>query len=444
MVSTTHEEQMGLNSPAEPHTRDSRTPKCGECILLVEDDAPTLRLERVILEEAGYLVEGVNSGEAALELIREEPPALVLLDIGLPGMDGFATCQRIRESSQVPVVMVTGSKTAADQKQGKTSGANGYVTKPFLTDKLVDMVGEIIAESAGYSEGAGEWEQEGSHPVPILPPDPEMANPPASSAPILDVRDQLTKSASLPAEDGAQPATIQPDGEQKIDSALPWHSDESPAPADEEEPEDDPTEAAFGWNSQYSQEQQFPLEDPDSEDSPPRDGGEPEYPKQHVNQPTPASAMAFDQGKSSAASSLEGQPTGAVDKSEDDSASSPPAHPAGDLAKTARKDPAPADEPPDESDNELYEGTVRLIVTSSGPVKNLLSFVGELRQNTQLRLLRLVANQRSESMDIWLGLREPLQLITILGEIPGVSQVAALPNSGGDEGERRVTVAVGQ
>ena len=87
---------------------------------------------------------------------------------------------------------------------------------------------------------------------------------------------------------------------------------------------------------------------------------------------------------------------------------------------------------------------MRLIVTSSGPVKNLLSFVGVLRQNTQLRLLRLVANQRSESMDIWLGLREPLQLITILGEIPGVSQVAALPNAGGDEKERHVTVAVGQ
>ena len=439
MVSTTHEEQMGLNSPAEPHTRDSRTPKCGECILLVEDDAPTLRLERVILEEAGYLVEGVNSGEAALELIREEPPALVLLDIGLPGMDGFATCQRIRESSQVPVVMVTGSKTAADQKQGKTSGANGYVTKPFLTDKLVDMVGEIIAESAGYSEGAGGWEQEDSQPVPIPPSDPEMANTPAPSAPILDVKDPIAQSASLPAEDGDQP-----DRGQTNDSALAWHNDESPAPADEEEPEDHPTEASFGWNSQYSQEQQSPMEDPDSEDSPPRDGGEPEYPKQHVNQPAPASAVAFDQGNRSAASSLEGQPTGAVDKSEDDPASSPPAHPAGDLAETAREDPAPADEPPNELDNELYEGTVRLIVTSSGPVKNLLSFVGELRQNTQLRLLRLVANQRSESMNIWLGLREPLQLITILGEIPGVSQVAALPDPGGDEEERHVTVAVGQ
>ena len=153
MVSVTHEEQLGLNSPAEPGAGNSRIPKCGDCILLVEDDLPTLRLERVILEEAGYLVQGVASGEAALEFIAEDPPALILLDIGLPGMDGFTTCRCIRESSQVPVVMVTGSKNAADQNQGTASGANGYVTKPFLADKLVNLVGEFIAESAGYSWG---------------------------------------------------------------------------------------------------------------------------------------------------------------------------------------------------------------------------------------------------------------------------------------------------
>ena len=86
---------------------------------------------------------------------------------------------------------------------------------------------------------------------------------------------------------------------------------------------------------------------------------------------------------------------------------------------------------------------MRLMVTSSGPVKNLLNFVGELRQNSQLRLLRLVASQRRESMDIWLGLREPLRLITVLGDISGVSQVAACPDQGGDEEEPCLTVAVG-
>ena len=424
MVSVTHEEQLGLNSPAEPGAGDSRIPKCGDCILLVEDDMPTLRLERVILEEAGYLVQGAASGEAALEHIAEEPPALVILDNGLPGMDGFTTCRRIREFSQVPVVMVTGNKTAAHRKQGKASGADAYVTKPFLADHLVDLVAEYIAESAENL-----WKGESSQPVDTSPSDPQLANAPAP----------------LAAEDAAQPDGGQPDGRQPIASGLPRRNGHSPAPADEEEPEEDATEVAVVWTSQDFQEQQSPLEDPDSENSLPWYGDEPE---QDVYQPAPASEVAFDQGESPATSSLMEQPPRPADNREDDSAFAPPALPIGDLSETANEDQDPdqalAEGPTAELDRLLYEGTVRLIVTSSGPVKNLLNFVGELRQNTQLRLLRLVATQRSQSMDIWLGLREPLHLLTILGDIPGASQVAALPDSDGDEEERRVTVAVGQ
>ena len=192
MISVTHEEQLGLNSPAEPHAGDSRTQKCGDSILLVEDDMPTLRLERVILEEAGYLVEGVACGEAALELIADEPPALVILDNGLPGMDGFTTCRRIREVSRVPVLMISGGKTTANRKQATASGANGYITKPFSTGKLVDLAAEIIAESAGYFyEGQGEGE--GSQPVDKSLSNsqlPEEDNAPAPSASVLDARTQ--------------------------------------------------------------------------------------------------------------------------------------------------------------------------------------------------------------------------------------------------------------
>ena len=435
MVSVTQEEQMGLNPPSEPHTGDSRTQECGDCIILVEDDMPTLRLERVILEEAGYLVQGVASGEAALEHIAEEPPALVILDNGLPGMDGFTTCRRIREFSQVPVVMVTGNKSAADRKRGKASGADAYVTKPFLADNLVDLVAEFITEPAEPS-----WEGESSLPVDTPRPAPQLAIAPAASTPVIDVRDPIEESASLPGEEAAQP-----DEDQPIHPALPWHTNDSTAPVDEEEPEDDPTEVAVVWNSQDSPEQESPLEDPDSEDSLPWYGGEPEHPWQDGNQSAPASEVAFDQGKSSGAPIPEEQPVpeeqpaGPANKSEDDSALALPALPVEGLADTAQEDPAPAEEP----DPELYEGTVRLIVTSSGPVKNLLNFVGELRQNSQLRLLRLVATQRSESMDIWLGLREPLHLITVLGDIPGVSQAAALPDPDGDD-ERQVAVEVAQ
>ena len=452
MVGATQEEQIGLNSPADSPVGTSRTQTGRDSILLVEDDIPTLRLERVILEEAGYLVEGVVSGEAALKLIAEEPPALVILDNQLPGMDGFTTCRRIREFSQVPVVLVTGSKSAADRKQGRASGADIYITKPFLADKLVDLVGEFIAQSAGYPNDAEEGEGEGSQPVQTSPPDPQPANAPMPNIPVIDVRDPIAESASLPAEDGAQPDSNRP-----ADSAFPWHGDDSPASADEEEPEDDPAEVSVVWDSLYSQQEQSPLEEPDFEDALSWYGGEPAvpspgHPSRDVNQPAPVSAVAFHQGKSSAASSLEEQGAGPADQSEADSPFSPPALPAGDLAETANEDkdpdPTPADEPANVAGGGLYEGTVRLMVTSSGPVKNLLNFVGELRQNTQLRLLRLVASQRSESMDIWLGLREPLHLIQILEDIPGVSQVTALPDSGdpvsgGPEEERRVTVAVG-
>ena len=403
MVSATQEEQMGLNSPAEPHTEDARNPHWGECVLLVEDDMPTLRLERVILEEAGYFVEGVDSGEAALQLIAEEPPALVILDIGLPGMDGFATCRRIRESSQVPVVMVTGNKSAADQKQGTESGANGYITKPFLTAALVEMIGEIISEAAEYANGGREGspaEENTSNTDPDTHLDNPLSGPqPASaaetSAPAPDVSEPVGESASLPAGDGAQPEGPQAEGPQPVesqpvenravDSALPQHNDNAPTPMDKEEPEDHPTVAAPGVNSQPAQEQQSAAGGP-VEDPLPQSGGEP------VNETYDELNDGLD----------------------------------------------------DEQDDGLYEGTVRLTVVSSGPVKSLLNFVGELRQNPQLRLLRLIANQRSESMDIWLGLREPLDLITVLGDISEVSQVDALPDSDGDEEERRLSVAVGQ
>ena len=249
-------------------------------------------------------------------------------------------------------------------------------------------------------------------------------------------------------------------GNQSVDQptelALPWHNGDSPnridlVPVDtdlvDEETEDDPTDVTVLWNSE---EQQSPPEDSNSEDSLAWYDDEPGSSRQQdVNQTTPAAAArGLDQEKSSAASSPEEQqderPAEPTNKRIDASASSFSASPAGDLAEAAHDDQVPADEPPDELDDDLYEGTVRLLVTSSGPVKNLLNFVGELRQNTQLRLLRLVANQRSESMDIWLGLREPLQLITILGDIPVVSRVAAVPDSGEDEEERRVTVEVGQ
>jgi CheY-like chemotaxis protein len=247
MVTTMREKEVFLLAPENHSEHPEVLPRKQSFILVVEDDMPTFRLERVILEEEGYGVAVVGSGEEALQVLAEQRPDLVLLDIGLPGMDGFTTCQRIRELSTVPIIMVTGRDCLDEKVRGMEAGANDYVTKPFLTHELAARVKVLLRRS----------------------------------------------SFTSPGDDALEPA----------DQASSSH-----------------------------------LED--------------------------------------------------------------------DEAHKER----PAETPPQSGDPGIYEGAVRLVVTTPGPVRNLISFVSELRQNPQFRLLRLVANQDKEGMDIWLGLREPLPL----------------------------------
>lgn len=118
--------------------------RTGGHILIVEDDSRILRLERFILEDDGFLVREAGSGEEALEALEARPPDLVLLDIGLPGMDGFATCQRIRECSQVPIIMVTAEDKDHHKVRGLELGADDYVTKPFSTTELMARVKAVL------------------------------------------------------------------------------------------------------------------------------------------------------------------------------------------------------------------------------------------------------------------------------------------------------------
>ena len=90
-------------------------------ILLVEDDRSMRRLECFVLEKEGYTVVAAGSGEEALEVLIESCPDLVLLDIRLPGIDGFTTCQRIREFSQVPIIIVSGSDRNVDKRWAPTT-----------------------------------------------------------------------------------------------------------------------------------------------------------------------------------------------------------------------------------------------------------------------------------------------------------------------------------
>jgi DNA-binding response OmpR family regulator len=124
------------------------------CVLVVEDDARMLRLEQLTLEKEGYAVALSQSGEEALEALAESNPALVLLDLGLPGMDGVTTCQHIREFSQVPIIMVTGKDKNEDKVRGLESGADDYVTKPFLASELAARVKAALRRSTNGTPAA--------------------------------------------------------------------------------------------------------------------------------------------------------------------------------------------------------------------------------------------------------------------------------------------------
>jgi DNA-binding response OmpR family regulator len=100
-------------------------------ILLVEDD-PTIReMTQLSLERDGFKVSAAADGSAGLAAFREHAPDLVLLDVMLPGLDGISVCRAIRETSVVPVVMLTARTDAVDVVLGLEAGADDYVTKPF-------------------------------------------------------------------------------------------------------------------------------------------------------------------------------------------------------------------------------------------------------------------------------------------------------------------------
>ncbi len=124
------------------------------CVLLVEDDPRVLRLERMVLEKEGFSVVAAGSGEEALEMLAEITPSLIILDVGLPGIDGFTTCSRIREFSQVSIIMVTGKDFNEDKVRGLDLGADDYITKPFSPNELAARVKAALRRSVMSNEVA--------------------------------------------------------------------------------------------------------------------------------------------------------------------------------------------------------------------------------------------------------------------------------------------------
>ncbi len=121
-------------------------------VLVVDDDVGILRMVRRILELEGYSVIMASNGEAALNMLVEKDPDLVLLDIMMPDIDGYVVCQNIREFSQLPIIMITGKDKDEEKVQGLDIGADDYVTKPFSSRELVARIKAIMRRTALQNE----------------------------------------------------------------------------------------------------------------------------------------------------------------------------------------------------------------------------------------------------------------------------------------------------
>src|SRR4029079_17817007 len=119
----------------------------GELILLVDDEPNILELARLYLEREGYRVAAVGDGRAALERVAAEPPALMVLDLMLPGVDGYEVCRQVRAKSELPIIMLTARDDDIDKIIGLELGADDYLTKPFNPRELVARVKAILRRS---------------------------------------------------------------------------------------------------------------------------------------------------------------------------------------------------------------------------------------------------------------------------------------------------------
>ena len=113
-------------------------------VLVVDDDPDVRALVRELLARAGYDVTEAADGRVALRLLYDERPDLVLLDISMPGLDGWATLERIREVSDVPVVMVSALGAELEKVRALRGGADDYVTKPFGRQELLARVESVL------------------------------------------------------------------------------------------------------------------------------------------------------------------------------------------------------------------------------------------------------------------------------------------------------------
>jgi DNA-binding response OmpR family regulator len=140
---------------ATPSARDdasSARSRNGGVLLLVEDEDSVGRLLKGYLEHDGWRVVWTRTGEEALVELVRHPVRLVILDVGLPGIDGFEVCRRVRARSQVPVLILTARDEEPDRVIGLELGADDYVAKPFSPRELVARIKAILRRSTQQAQ----------------------------------------------------------------------------------------------------------------------------------------------------------------------------------------------------------------------------------------------------------------------------------------------------
>lgn len=118
-----------------------------DTILVIEDDERIADFLRRGLTFEGYKVQMAADGQSGLNIARDQPPDLVILDIMLPGIDGLEVCRRLRAASSVPILMLTAKDTVADRVTGLDVGADDYLVKPFAFDELLARIRALLRRS---------------------------------------------------------------------------------------------------------------------------------------------------------------------------------------------------------------------------------------------------------------------------------------------------------
>ncbi len=128
----------------------------GKKALIIEDDGNIAELLRLYLEKDGFAVSRAADGGKGVEMAREEEPDVILLDIMLPGKDGWQVCREVRSFSQTPILMLTAKGETVDKVTGLEMGADDYITKPFEVKELIARIHAVMRRTGGETESQAE------------------------------------------------------------------------------------------------------------------------------------------------------------------------------------------------------------------------------------------------------------------------------------------------